>query len=121
MATLATVGRDAAVTAATDLLDLGDIRFQTGAAAEVATCTFAATAFGVAATGVCTAAAIGDDTTAAGGLVASALLRTSAAATVITATCTATGGGGDFIFTNLTIGVGDTVSVTSLTVTMPAS
>lgn len=119
--TLATAARNAAVNGVTALLGAGDIRFETSANAEVATCTFAATAFGAASGGVATAAAIGSDTSAAGGTVDHCLLRSSAAATIATCTCTATGGGGDFELTSLTIGVGDTVSVTSLTITQPAS
>lgn len=119
--TLATIGRDAAVEAATDLLNSGDILFQTAAHAEVAICTFGATAFGAAATGVVTANAIADDTSAILGTVSHAHLRNSGSADVMEATATASGGGGDFIFTSLAIGTGDTVSVTSLTVTMPAT
>ena len=119
--TLETVTRNAAVKAATDLCNAGDIKFATAGASEVAICTFAATAFGAPATGVVTAAAIADDTTAIAGTVTQALLRTSAAATVMTADVTDVGGGGSFTMTNRVVGTGDTVSVTSLTVTMPAS
>ena len=119
--TLATVGRNAAVEAATDLLDGGDIQFQTAGDSAVATCTFAATAFGAAATGVVTAAAIADDTNANAGTVTHALLRTSVPAEVMDADVTDLAGGGSFTMTNRVVGTGDTVSVTSLTVTMPAS
>ena len=115
---LATAARNAAVEAFTDLLDSGDIRFETSGDVEVATCTFAATAFGAAATGVVTAAAIGDDTSATGGLVDHCQLRNSGGTSQAECTCglAAT----DFVLTSLTIGVGDKVSVTSLTVTQPS-
>ena len=116
---LATVGRNAAVEAVTDLLDSGDIRFETSGNSEVATCTFGATAFGAPATGVCTANSIADDTSATGGVVDHAVLRKSDTTPVATATCGTSAT--DFVLTSLTIGAGDTVSVTSLTMTMPAS
>ena len=119
MATLATAARNAAADAVAALLDGGDIQFQTAANGEVATCDFAATAFGAANTGVATAATISDDTSAAGGTVDHAVLRSSAAAPIITATCAV--GSGDFNMTSLVIGAGDTVSVSSLTLTQPAS
>lgn len=113
--------RNAGIEAITDLLDAGNIFFQTGGSVEVAECTFNATAFGAAAAGVVTAAAIVDDSDADGGVIANALLRTSGDATVATVTVTATGGGGDITISSLTIGAGDTVSISSLTMTQPAS
>ncbi len=121
MPTLSTAARNAAVDAIAALLDGGDIRFETSANNEVALCTFAGTAFGAAASGTATAAAIGSDADAAGGTIDHALLRDSVAATVITATCSATGGGGDIELTSLVIGAGDTVAVNSMTLTQPAS
>lgn len=121
MPTLSTTARNAAVDAVVDLLDSGDIRFETSGNNEVATCNLAATAFGNATSGTATAATITDDTNATGGTVDHALIRNSTADTIITCTCSLSGGGGDFIFTSLSIGAGDTVSVTSLTVTQPAS
>ena len=121
MPTLATAARNAAVNAIAALLNSGHVRFETSGNNEVATCNFGATAFGTAADGTATANAIADDADAAGGTVDHALLRSSAAATIITCTCTATGGGGDIELTSLVIGEGDTVSVTSMTLTQPAS
>lgn len=121
MATLATIARNAAVDAVAGLLDSGNIRFETSANNEVATCNFGATAFGSASSGTATANSIADDTNATGGTIDHAKLRTSGAAEVMTVTCTATGGGGDIELTSLVIGAGDTVSVTSLTLTQPAS
>jgi len=121
MPTLETVARNAAVDGVVDLLDSGDIRFETSGDNEVATCDFGATAFGAAASGTATANAISDDSSATGGTIEHASLRQSDTTKVMECTCTATGGGGDIELTSLVIGAGDTVSVTSLTVTQPAS
>lgn len=121
MATLATIARNAAVDAVAALCNSGDIRFETSANNEVATCTFGATAFGAASSGTATANSIADDASATGGTIDHAKLRKSDASEVMTVTCTATGGGGDIELTSLVIGAGDTVSVTSLTLTQPAS
>lgn len=119
--TLSTAARNAMVNALCALLNNGDIRFETAANNEVATCTFSSTAFGAATNGVATANAITADADATGGTIDHAVLRDSDAQTVITASCTVTGGGGDFELSLLSIGAGDTVSVTSLTITQPAS
>lgn len=121
MPTLSTTGRNAACDAIVDLLDSGTIVFETSANNEVATCTFGATAFGAASTGVATANAITSDTSATGGTIDHAVLKTSGAAAILTLTCTVTGGGGDLTGTSLSIGAGDTVSISALTVTVPAS
>lgn len=117
--TLTTEARNAACNGVVDLLNSGTIVFHTSGESEVATCTFGATAFGDAAVGVATANAIADDTTATGGTIAHAHLRKSD--TTELAQCTTAVGSGDFNMTSLVIGAGDTVSVTSLTVTQPAS
>ncbi|HPU86334.1 MAG TPA: hypothetical protein PLE60_13480 [Candidatus Latescibacteria bacterium] len=119
--TLETTARNAACNAVVDLLNSGDVQFQTSGGNEVATCTFGATAFGDATAGVATANAITADPHAAGGTIGKAVLRTSAGATLATLTVTAVGGGGDIEITSLAIGVGDSVSISSLTVTQPAS
>lgn len=118
--TLTTPGRNAACDGFVDTLNTGTIVFETVGNSEVATCTFPNPAFGAAVVGVATAGTIVDDTSATGGVVDHAHLKTSAAADQASCTCTVTGGGGDFELTSLTIGAGDTVSVTSLTVTQPA-
>ena len=41
--------------------------------------------------------------------------------TVLSGTVTATGGGGDIELSSLAVGAGDTVSISSLTVTVPLS
>ncbi len=119
MATLATAYRNQLCDSLVDSLDGGDIRFNTAGAAEVATCTFGTPAFGAASSGVATANAIGADTNTTAGTIASALIRTSGGTTVLT--CTVSTTSGDFVLSSLTLGNGETLSVTSLTITMPAS
>lgn len=121
MPTLETIARNAACNGIVDLLDTGDIRLETGANAEVALNTFGNPAFGASVAGVATANAIADDTSAAGGIVDHALLRNSGSATVLTATTGLVASGADIELSSLTIGVGDTVSFSAFTATMPAS
>lgn len=97
----------------------GVLVFRTAANAEVATLTFAATAFGAAASGVCTAAAITDDTDATGGTVTNFEIRDSVA-TVIASGSAGDAGTEDIVLTSATIGAGDTVGCDSLTYTAPA-
>ncbi len=103
-----------------DLLDGGTVEIRTSGDVEVATLTFGTPAFGAAAAGVATANAITDDTSATGGTAAKAVLKTSGAAVVVNCSVTATGGGGDIELSSLSIGAGDTVSISSLTYTAPA-
>ncbi len=119
MATLSTEGRNAACDGVVDLLNSGFIVFETAAHAEVATCTFGNPAFGNAAVGVGTANAIVDDSTATGGTVGHAHITKSDTSEILA--CTAGVAAEEFVLTSVTIGAGDTVSVTSLTITQPAS
>ena len=123
MPTLETAARNAACNAIVDLIDAGTgagtLVFQTSGDVEVATLTFSDPAFGNAATGVATASAITDDTSATGGTVAQASFFDSDANKVLEATVGTSGQ--DINLSSLTVGAGDTVSVSSLTVTVPAS
>ena len=119
--TLAAQARNAAANAVAALCNMGTAVFETAGDNEVATCTFGATAFGNAAAGVATANAIADDATATGGVATNVVLVDSAAGDIMDTTATGAGGGGDFIMTSTTVGAGDTVSITSLTLTQPAS
>lgn len=122
MPVLATAGRNAACNAVVDLLDAGAgagaLVFRTSAAAEVATLAFSDPAFGNASTGVATASAITPDTNATGGTTDRATLEDSDANVVITASVGTSGE--DINLSSVAIGAGDTVSMTSLTVTVPA-
>lgn len=119
MATLATAYRNQLCDSLVDSLDGGNVFFQTGASAEVAECVFGTPAFGAASSGVATANSITPDTNTNAGTIASALIRTSADATVLT--CTVSTTSGDFVLSSLTLGAGETLSISSLTITMPAS
>ena len=123
MATLETVARNAACNGIVDLIDggtgAGDLVFETSGDVEVATLPFSNPAFGNAATGVATANAITDDTSATGGIVAQASIFDGDAAKILEATVATSGA--DINLSSLTVGAGDTVSISSLTATMPAS
>jgi hypothetical protein len=119
MAVLETVARNAACNAIVDLLDSGTLVFETSADGEVATLSFSATAFGAASSGTASANEIFDDTSAAGGTVAQASLYTSASAKVME--CTVGTGGAEINLSSLTVGAGDTVSCSALSITVPAS
>jgi hypothetical protein len=124
---LETIARNAACDAIVDLIDVGGagtLEFKSADSSvagtnEVATVTFGATAFGAASTGVATANSTTDDTSAAGGTVTHFTIFNGSAAPVFRGTVTATGGGGDIEMSTTTVGATDTVSITSLTATMP--
>ena len=124
MATLETAARNAACDAIVDLIDggagAGTLVFETSGDVEVATLTFQDPAFGAAAAGVATrAGSITDDTNATGGVVAQASFYDSNSAKILEATVATSGA--DINLSSLTVGAGDTVSVSTLTVTMPAT
>jgi len=101
-----------------DQLDSGTIEIQTSGDVEVATLTFGATAFGAAAAGVATANAITSDSSATGGTAAKAQLKTSGSTAIVN--CAVGTSGSDINLSSVTIGAGDTVSISSLTYTAPA-
>lgn len=115
-----TTMRNAGVDAMGALLNGGTLTFQTAAGNEVAICTLAATAFGAGSTGVATAAAIGSDTTTIAGTITKAIGKNSGGTEVCQFSVTATGGGGDITMPSTTYGAGETLGVTSLTVTVAA-
>lgn len=98
----------------------GQLVIMTSGDVEVATLTFSDPAFGAADTGAITANAITSDTSATGGTAALFKVTDSTGAEVYRGTVTATGGGGDLELSSLTIGAGDTVSVSSLVYTASA-
>lgn len=126
MAVLETVARNAACNGIVDLVDggagNGKLVFETSGDAEVATISFGATAFGNAATGVATLQGVPlSDTTPVGGTVAQASLYDGATtpAKILEATVATTGA--EINLSSLVIATADTVQLTSLTVTVPAS
>ena len=123
MPTLETAARNAACDAVVDLIDAGagagTLVFETSGDVEVATLTFSDPAFGNAATGTATAGSITSDTNATGGTIAQASAYDSNSAKVIEFTCGTSGA--DINLSSLSITAGDTVSCSSLTITVPAS
>ena len=121
--TLETSARNAACNAIVDLIDAGagagTLEFQTSGGTEVATLTFSDPAFGNSATGVATASAITSDTNATGGTTTKAVFKDSDGTAVLT--CSVGVGSGDIQLTNNVIAATETVAVTALTVTVPAS
>ena len=123
--TLTTAARDAACNAIVDLLDggttdaNGDLVIMTSADAEVATLALSNPAFGNSATGTATANAISDDTNATGGTAALFKMQDRDNTEIFRGTVGTSGA--DLNLSSTSIGAGDTVSVSSFTVTVPAS
>ena len=123
--TLSTATRNAACNAVVDLIDsgtsLGKLKIYT-AAEDVLLCTnlFANPAFGNSATGVATANAIANGTAVATGTAAVGKITDGADADVITGLVVAAGSG-DISLNSVSITEGDVISVTSMSITTPAS
>ncbi len=114
--------RDIIANAVVDSIDVGgagSLIFQTSGDVEVATLTFSATAFGASSSGTATASAITSDTNATGGTVAKFKIQNGSAADAGFAGAVSTSGS-DINLSSLTVGAGDTVSISSLTYSAPA-
>jgi hypothetical protein len=117
-----TAVRNTIADAVVDSIDTGgagSLIFDTSGDVECATLTFSATAFGAAAAGTATANAITSDTSATGGTVAKFRMVNGSAADAGFSGSVATSGG-DINLSSLSVGAGDTVSMSSLTYTAPA-
>lgn len=119
--------RNAAANAVVDLLDVGttdatgDMAFAKADDTVLVTCNFSNPAFGNAASGVATAAAISTGTVGASitsQTIAKVILRDRNNAEVLRGTV-AQSSGGDVNLSSVVVSTGDTVSVSSLTYTAP--
>lgn len=123
--THATNARNASANAVLALLNGGSAnaagiaRFRTAANAIVAGLALSNPAFANASGGTATAAAITADTNAAGGVINRLTLEDRDRNVVITASDVRTTSGGDLQGNNLTVGVGDTVQLLSLSYVAP--
>lgn len=101
----------------------GYLEFQTSGDVEVATITFETTAFGASSSGTITmAGAPKSDTNATGGTMAKFKIYDNGAPGDLLITGTVGTTGSDINFAGgVTVGTGDTVTLTSLTITCPAS
>lgn len=123
--TLPTASRNAIADALVDLCDqgsadaTGDLVIMASNDDEVATLALSAASFGAAANGVATAASISDDTNATGGTAALHKFQDRDNTEVWRGLVGTSGS--DLNLSSLTIGAGDTLSVSAYTVTAPAS
>ncbi len=126
--TLTTAARNAACDAIVDLLDggsgdsTGDIAFSTSAPATLCVCTLAATAFGSSSSGTATAGTIAAGTVSGSSnpsTVALALFRNKANTEIFR--CAVGTSGSDINLSSVSVNDGDTITVSSLTFTVPAS
>ena len=127
---ISTSARDNACDAVVDLVDSGSsasnnfgvLEFYTGDFVTLlAECNFSNNAFGNASTGVATANSISLDSSAnATGVCERFRFVNTDGQPVLSGTVSATGNGGDIELNTTSITVGDSLSITSLTVTMPA-
>lgn len=127
--TIAVEARNAACDAVVDLVDggtgAGTLEIKTAASTvagtnEAATVTFADPAFGNAATGAASlASAMTDDTNATGGTATDFTIFDSAGTDIMQGAVGTSGS--DLNLSSTSIGAGDTVSISSFSVTMPAS
>jgi hypothetical protein len=120
--THATTVRTAIADLVVDLIDAGagagTLEFLTSGDVEVATLTFSDPAFGAASSGTATASAITSDTSATGGTVAKFRTKDSNGNVVFLGAVSTSGS--DINLSSLSVGVGDTVAISSLTYSAPA-
>jgi hypothetical protein len=120
--THATTVRTAIADLVVDLIDAGagagTLEFLTSGDVEVATLTFSDPAFGAASSGTATASAITSDTSATGGTVAKFRTKDSNGTAVFYGAVSTSGS--DINLSSLSVGVGDTVAISSLTYSAPA-
>lgn len=126
--TLTTAARNAACDAITALINgasgdaTGDMAFSTSAPATLCVCNMAATAFGAAASGVATAATIASGTVSGSSnpsTVALCLFRNKANTEIFR--CAVGTSGSDINLSSVSVNDGDTITVSSLTFTVPAT
>jgi hypothetical protein len=120
--TLATTMRDAIADAVDTLIGTtATLEFQTAASAEVATITLGNPAFGASSTGTITMTGQPlSDTSATGGVMTKFVIKSGGSTIQITGTVSTTGADINFAG-GTTVGAGDTVTLTSFTITCPAS
>ena len=123
--TLPTATRNAMCNACVDLVDTGTklgklLIYNAGSANLLCTNRFANPAFGAANTGVATAAAIANGTAIYSSTAAVGKITDGADADVITGLVVGAGSG-DINLNSTTITSGDVISITSMTITQPAS
>jgi len=124
--TLETNARNALGDALDDLINTGtgtsNLKFETSGDVEVATIDFQNPAFGAWSTGVGTLQGVPlTDASATGGTIAQFSIYNRAGTKVLEGTVTAGGGGGDIEITSLSVTATESVELTSLTITVPAS
>ena len=121
MPTLEANVRNAAVDGVAGALDSGELIIETSGDAELGDLSFGSPSFGAASAGTATAAAMGSEASASAGTADHGMLLTSGAADAITCSISGPGGGGDLVLTSVDIDAGDTIEVTEITMSIPAS
>jgi hypothetical protein len=119
MATNSTEGRNACINGLTALLNNGKAVFKTAGSVTIATLTLGAPAFAAASGGSALANAITPDTNAIGGV--AAILELQKIDNTVILTMSVGTSGTEIIMTSTTVGAGDRVSISSLTLSIPAS
>lgn len=109
------------ITAKLDVGGAGTCEFQSAGSTEVATLTFATTAFAAASGPSSTSNTITADSGANAGTITKAALKTNGGSTIIGCSVTSSGGGGDIELSSVVISAGQVVNLDGgLTYTAPA-